>query len=321
MQIEELYTKQEEVIKLLTNAKKKNKLVHAYLFEGDLGTGTLEAAKYFAMMLLCEEDNAPCLKCRTCERINFNSHANVVLIEPFADVIRKEQIENLMHDFSLTALEKGPQIYIIKDADKMNLSAANALLKFLEEPALEHYAILLTRNHKRMLDTIVSRCQHIHFKPILRTYIEDELLKEDVDKDLAYVISHITSDLGEAKKYADEGKLNIYLNLAKKIATATLKKKDPYVEYYLNRNTLLDEKDKSWHFIFFDLLIMIYQEMLNKLNNISYKHFLKELELVKEDNIKKQEIVEIINILNIYEERLNYNVNIDLLYSSLFVEF
>lgn len=320
MTIEELNVKQAEVIKLLQNARKKDKLVHAYLFEGDSGTGTLEAAKYFAMMLLCEEENAPCLKCRTCERIEFNSHLNVVLIEPFADMIRKEQIENLMHDFSLTALERGPQIYIIKDADKMNASAANSLLKFLEEPAPNHYAVLLTTNHKKMLDTIISRCQFIHFKPVSRTYIEEQLLAEDIDPDLAYVISHITSDLAEARKYAAEGKLNIFLNLAKKVATSRLRKKDPYVDYYLNRNILTEEKEKSWHFIFFDTLILIYQEMLNKLNNQPTKHFTQTLENVREQNIDKNEILRIINVLNTYEERLNYNVNIELLYSSLFVE-
>ena len=98
MTYEVLKKNQPEVIKLLHNAKNKNKLVHAYLFEGDSGTGILEAAKYFAMMLLCDEET-PCFKCNTCERIEYNSHLNVVLIEPIGDVIRKEQVENLMHDF------------------------------------------------------------------------------------------------------------------------------------------------------------------------------------------------------------------------------
>ena len=234
MTYEELKKNQSEVIKLLKNAKNKNKLVHAYLFEGDSGTGTLEAARYFAMMLLCNEEE-PCLKCSVCERIEYNSHMNVVLIEPIGDVIRKEQIENLMHDFSMTSLEKGPQIYIIKDADKMNSSAANALLKFLEEPAPDHYAILLTSNHKRLLDTIVSRTQYIHFKPVPRTFIVEQLTQMGVDKDCAYVISHITADFGEAKKFIEEGKLVLFINLAKKIILAPYKKKDQYIEYYLNK--------------------------------------------------------------------------------------
>lgn len=319
MKYEELLKNQEEVIKLLNNAKNKNRLVHAYLFEGDSGTGILEAARYFAMMLLCEEDK-PCLKCSICERIQYNSHMNVVLIEPIGDVIRKEQIENLMHDFSMTSLEKGPQIYIIKDADKMNSAAANALLKFLEEPAPNHYAILLTNNHKRLLDTIVSRTQHIHFKPVPRNYIVEQLIQMGVEKDAAYVISHITADFGEAKKFIEEGKLVLFINLAKKIAVAPFKKKDQYVEYYLNKQLLDSEKDKSWHWIFLDILILIHQEIFKKADGESELYFTSILDQIKEEQINKQQILDDLELLNKYEERLNYHVNIDLLYTSLFIE-
>ncbi len=319
MTYEELKKNQSDVLKLLKNAKNKNKLVHAYLFEGDSGTGTLEAAKYFAMMLLCNEEE-PCLKCNTCERIEYNSHMNVVLIEPIGDVIRKEQVENLMHDFSMTSLEKGPQIYIIKDADRMNSSAANALLKFLEEPAKDHYAILLTNNHKRLLDTIVSRTQYIHFKPVPKTFIVEQLTTMGVEKDAAYVISHITADFGEAKKFIEEGKLVLFINLAKKIVAAPFKKKDQYVEYYLNKQLLDQEKEKSWHLIFFDILILIHQELFKKANGENIKYFESVLDNIKEEQIDKQKVLDDLELLNKYEERLNYHVNIDLLYASLFVE-
>lgn len=320
MTYEELIKNQAEIINLIKKSIQKNKLVHAYLFEGDSGTGTIEAAKYFAMALLCQSEHKPCLKCNTCERIQYNSHLNVVTIEPFADVIRKEQIENLMHDFSMTSLEKGPQIYIIKEADKMNASAANALLKFLEEPALNHYAILLTNNHKKILDTIVSRTQYIHFKPVLKTYIVEQLLSSGVDQDVAYVISHITSDFGEAKKYIEEGKLILFINLAKKITTAKFKKRNQYVEYFLNKQLLENEKDKSWHWIFFDILILINQELYKKANGDEIKYFKNIIDNIKEDQLNKQSILRNLEILNKYEERLNYHINLDLLYTSLFIE-
>lgn len=320
MNFEELKKNQPEIIKLFHNAKQKNRLVHAYLFEGDSGTGTLEAARYFAMMLLCDEENKPCLKCNTCERIQFNSHMNVVLIEPIGDVIRKEQVENLMHDFSMTSIEKGPQIYIIKEADKMNSAAANSLLKFLEEPAPNHYAILLTNNHKKILDTIISRTQYIHFKPVARTFIIEQLLSNGVDNDVAYVISHITSDFGEAKQYIEEGKLVLFINLAKKIITAPFKRKEQYVEYYLNKQLLLNEKDKKWHWIFIDILILIHQELFKKANLEENIYFKNTLDQIKEEQINKQSVLNRLEILNKYEERLNYNVNLDLLYTSLFVE-
>lgn len=317
MTFTEILNSQKEVITLLLNAKRKDKLVHAYLFEGDNGTGTLEVAKYFAMMMLCEEE-VPCLKCNTCERIEYNSHLNVVIIEAIGDYIRKEQIENLMHDFSLTSLEKGPQIYIIKDAEKMNSSASNALLKFLEEPAPNHYAILTTTNHTRLLDTIVSRCQHIHFKPAARTLISEQLITEDIDTDLAFIASTVTNDLVYARKLVTEGKLNNYLNLARKIVLS--RKKDPYVEYYINKNLLLDESNKEWHRIFFDILILIYKEILYTLSGNEPEHFKELVEQSKRTDLTKEKVISNLNLLNNYEERLNYNVNIDLLYTSLFTQ-
>lgn len=320
MNYEELVKNQPEIINLIKKSIQKDKLVHAYLFEGDSGTGVMEAAKYFAMSLLCEESDKPCLKCNTCERIQYNSHLNVVTIEAIGDVIRKEQIENLMHDFSMTSLEKGPQIYIIQEADKMNTAAANALLKFLEEPASNHYAILTTTNHKKLLDTIVSRTQYLHFKPVAKTYIVDQLLANGVDSDVAYVISHITSDFAEAKKFIEEGKLVLFINLARKITAAKFKKRNQYVEYYLNKQLLDSEKDKRWHWIFFDILILIHQELYKKANGDETNYFKSIIDNIKEEQLNKQTILRSLEILNKYEERLNYHVNLDLLYTSLFTE-
>lgn len=320
MKLEELQVNQSEVIRLFTNSLKKNRLSHAYLFEGDSGTGTYEAALYFAMMLLCEESDGPCLKCNTCERIKFNSHMNVVVVEPIGEVIRKEQIENLMHDFSMTSLEKGPQIYIIKEADRMNLNASNALLKFLEEPAENHYAILLTNNHSKILDTIISRTQYIHFKPVARTYIVEQLTNNGVEDDIAYIISHLTADFGEAKKFVNEGKLVLFINLAKKIMLAPSKKKNYFIEYYLNKELLVLEKEKRWHWTFFDILILMYQELLKKIEGSNDYYFKSIIDNIKDDLIDRQLIFKALNTLNKYEERLNYNVNFDLLYSSCFIE-
>ncbi len=270
-------------------------------------------------MLLCDSE-VPCLKCNVCERIIYNSHMNVVTIEPIGETIRKEQIENLMHDFSYTALEKGPQVYIIKEADKMNSSAANSLLKFLEEPAPDHYAVLLTNNHKRLLDTIVSRTQFIHFKPVAREYIVKQLINNGTDIDLSYIISHLTSDLSDAKRYIEEGKLQIVINLAKKIIAAPYKKRDPYVDYYLNKKTILEVEDKSWHNIFIDTMILIVQEMLKKADGTKDVYFNSVLDQIRDDQLDKAKLLNDLDVLNKYEERLNYNVNIDLLYTSLFVE-
>ena len=317
MKIKELIKSQPEVIKFLLNSKKKNKLVHAYMFEGDSGSGLVEAAKYFAMMLLCDQEE-PCLECNVCRRIEKDNHINVTSIEPVGDVIRKEQIENLKYEFSMSSIEDGAIIYIIKEADKLNVASANALLKLLEEPLPNHYAILLTNNHNKILDTIVSRCVLLHFKPASQKYLINEIKKLGANPDLAYVISNITSDKSETRKYIEEGKLQLVVNLAKRCASSVYKRRDIYVDYFTQKK-VLENNDKIWHWIFLDSLILIYQEIAKKINGQETTYFNDVINLVKPDQ-DISEITKVLEIISSYQERLNYNVNIDLLYTSMFIE-
>ena len=317
MKINELIKSQPEVIKFLQNSKNKGKLVHAYMFEGDSGSGLYEAAKYFAMMLLCDK-NEPCLECDVCRRVEQDSHINVSCVEPNGDYIKKDQIEKLKYDFSMSSIESGAIIYIIKDADKLNIAAANALLKLLEEPLPNHYAILLTNNHNKILDTIVSRCVLLHFKPATQATLIQEIKKLGANLDLAYLISNITSDKSETRKFIEEGKLQLVLNLAKRCASSPYKHRDMHVDYFTQKK-VLDNNDKSWQWIFLDSLILIYQEIAKKLNNQETVYFNDVINLVKPD-VRVEQIIKSLDIISRYEERLNYNVNIDLLYTSLFVE-
>lgn len=318
MKVQDLFNYQKEAMQILTNAYDKDHLVHAYLFDGDAGTGTIDAAIYMAKKLICQKENSPCLNCTDCKRIDSNSHLNYIYIEPVNDTIKKEQIEALIHDFSMSSLEKGSQVYIIKDADKMNAAASNALLKFLEEPNTNHYAFLTTTNYKRLLATIVSRCQLIHFKPVPKEFLMSKLDDCGVDKDVSYVASFLTSDLEVAMKYIEEGKLSTFLNIALKIVDKDIKVKDPYVEYFRNRLIFLEEKDKNYHRLFLDILVLVYQEILKTLVSSKCEYFENIIDNKVNERFSKNEIIEKLELINMYQERFNYNVNLDLQYTSLF---
>lgn len=318
MKSDTLFKYQEEAMTLLVKAYKKQKLAHAYIFDGENGTGINDAAIYMAKQLICKSNDAPCMQCNDCKQIDARTHLNYIYIEPDNDVIKKEQIEKLIHDFSMTSLDNSAQVYVIQSADKMNTSAANALLKFLEEPIMNRYAFLTTSNHNRMLDTIVSRCQMIHFKPIPKEYLVDQLKAIGVENDIAYVLSHLTTEKEEAMKYIEEGKILNYLTVAKKIIDKDIKNKDPYIEYYRNRQMFIEEKDKTYHRFFLDVLVLIYQELLKKANKVTEKYFIDILNILKPEEIDKEKIINKLELINLYQERFNYYVNIDLQYASLF---
>lgn len=317
MKTSDLFNYQKEAMRLLNNSYEKDKLVHAYLLDGDKGSGTVDAAIYMAKKLICKSEKKPCNTCNDCKRIDSHTHLNFLYIEPTNDSIKKEQIENLIHEFSMSSMEGNTKVYIIKDADKMNTSAENSLLKFLEEPNPNHYAFLTTTNYRRLLPTIVSRCQLIHFKPIPKNYLIDKLIDCGIEKDISYIISFLTSDLDTALKYIEEGKVTNFLTIAKKIINKDLKGKDPYVEYYRNKILFLEEKDKDYHRLFLDMLILIYQELLKKIMNQNITYFKDELE-VEDIKLTKEDIIRKLDLLNLFQERFNYFVNLDLQYTSLF---
>lgn len=317
MKIEELKVYQKDIIRFLLNAKKENKLVHAYLFEGTNGSGTIEAAKYFAMMQLCNEEE-PCLKCQTCEKVRYNSHINVVLIEPIDNMIRKDQIEYLMRDFNKTSMNDQSLIYIIKDADKMNTASENALLKILEEPAPGHYAILTTENKNNILNTIISRCQVLHFNSLTNEYIEQLLIENKVDSSFAKVISNYIYNIDESLNISTDQKYIDRYNIICKIITNLLNKKDAYTDYFLNKE-MFDTIEE--HQFFFMTMLVIFKELLKIKNNKEQSSYFESI--IKNVNLNKityEDIYKKIEIIMEYQKRLGSYPNMSLLYSAFFAK-
>ena len=67
MKNEDLFNYQYEAMRLLINGFDKDRMVHAYLLDGEAGTGSIDAAKYMAKKLICKKDNAPCMSCGDCK--------------------------------------------------------------------------------------------------------------------------------------------------------------------------------------------------------------------------------------------------------------
>ena len=181
MDFSTLLRTQTKVIKLLNNSILKNRLVGVYLFEGAKGTQKIEAAYYFASLLMCEKENKPCGECLSCRRIKEGKHPRIFFIEPASKGnILKSQIDELEHEFSLVSLEEGIRVFIIKDIDKATLEASNRLLKFLEETSSTTYGILTTENLQSVINTIKSRSQIVSFAKVPRDVIIEEYTKRGI---------------------------------------------------------------------------------------------------------------------------------------------
>lgn len=185
----------------LTLSYEKGRMSHAYLFEGTDHSRLREIAILYTQLLLCQQatSHIPCGNCSNCRRVKEGNHPNVLTLVRETTQIRKEQIDELIRQMSQKGFEKGKKVYMIEEADRMNLSAANALLKFLEEPAGDVVAILMTEAPAKMLPTIQSRCQKISFVPPTREHFAEHLQNiHGLTPSMAATLAMLTLDEQEA---------------------------------------------------------------------------------------------------------------------------
>ena len=150
----------------LMRSVQAGRIVHALLFSGPRGTGKRTAANWFAQAMLCRGEDKPCGECPACKRFLAGAHPDVRIVRPEKNVIKVDAIRDLIDYLSMRPYEGGKHIAIIEQADKMNASAQNALLKTLESPAGDVMFFLLTDSMGSLLSTILSRCQNVRFTPL-----------------------------------------------------------------------------------------------------------------------------------------------------------
>lgn len=323
MKFETLLKTQRKIIKLFHNSLRKKRLVHIYLFEGAKGTPKLEAAYYFAAMMLCRETEKPCLRCRDCLRVQKEIHPSVFLVRPETGTIRKQQIETLEREFSLTALSEDARIFIIEDIEKATLTAANSLLKFTEELDGDKFGIMLTENVNQVLPTIRSRAQIVSFEKLPPEVVAEELISKGVEEETSRVLSKLTNSVEECMELIGEGKILDLIELARKVGLSLAGGNGaPLLTFYEEGKFLLEDSDRRSHRLFLDLLIMLANDelayILGDEEGILFINTIPKIApyLQVDYETKLREVEKLLN----YKNRLNYNVNLELFYADLLIE-
>lgn len=157
----------EQIIAQLHHAIQTNRIAGAYLFVGPVGVGKETVANHFAKSINCLElDDGACGTCISCRKTDDGNHPDTQIVSPSGAWIRIDQIRELQKRIVYRPYEGVRKVAILREAERMNLEAANCLLKTLEEPPAESVLILLTSNLDALLPTIRSRCQIIKFNPL-----------------------------------------------------------------------------------------------------------------------------------------------------------
>ena len=186
-----------EVKAALLRQFERKRIPNALLFAGPDGVGKKQFALELARMFVCASRTpaGACDECAACRRVDsfsfptsdkgddydrvfFSQHPDVGLVIPFKRNLRVGAIRELEREANFRPYEATARIFIVENADKMNDTASNALLKTLEEPPSTSHIILLAARPDHLLQTIRSRTQIMRFAPVPAREIEKVLIEK-----------------------------------------------------------------------------------------------------------------------------------------------
>ncbi len=299
------------------NAMEQDKVSHAYILQGEKGSGKKLLSFSYAKALLCElGTGSACNTCKSCLQMNHGNHPDYTMVShEKPNVISVEDIRSQVnHSVSIKPYSSKRKIYVIEDAHKMNVQAQNALLKTLEEPPSYVSIILLTSNIEALLQTIRSRCIELN----VRALPDEDIIK--------YLMHHKMIPDYQAKICASFARGN--LGKAIELATGThfdeMKEDMLYFLKHMDQKSVSEiskwgkekvEKDYDIE-SFFDLLTMWFRDILLYKSTNTAKHliFSEEVQYIKKiaEKTSFEKLQRSIEAIDECKTRLTYNVNSEL---------
>lgn len=307
-----LEAEQPLVYQTIHNMIDRRQLPHALIFYGDKSTSKKEMAIHLTKYLYSSLFNEDIETSHHSRRIDDNSFTNLMMIEPTKGTIKKEQIISIIDEANKSSLEDGPKVFIFNDADNLNQSSANSLLKFIEEPLDDIYIIFLVNNLNSMLPTIKSRCALLSFRPLNKEFLKEKLNLEGVDPNVMSVITEYTQDFDEVKKIInDESMMSIY-SLVSELFNEPVENGGSFILYFNESfNKLSDSNTDFFISLFIYFLNDIFKVSLFNSENIVWKGERARITALS-NLIDKDALVEIIKDTLEVKNRLKYHINFKL---------
>lgn len=181
------------------NGSNSQAMTHSWLFVGPPGSGRSNAAVSFAAALVCKEDG--CGNCTDCNTVMSSTHVDVERFNPTGLSIKADEVRELIARSSWSPSVGGWRIVIIEDADRLTETAANALLKTIEEPETHTVWLLCAPALSDVPVTIRSRCRHVQLRTPSTGSVKDFLTNQSkVSESIAEFASRVSQGhIGRAR--------------------------------------------------------------------------------------------------------------------------
>lgn len=167
----------ERIKKLLRRAVMEGRVSQGLIFAGPAGVGKHKFALALAQAINCEsqKEGEACGQCPQCSKIAASEHVDVVTISPDGQFIKIGQMREMSSDAQFRPYEGRRRVFILDEAHRLKMEAANSILKILEEPPSTSLIILITSKPYALIETIRSRCQVLGFAPLADGELESFL--------------------------------------------------------------------------------------------------------------------------------------------------
>lgn len=308
---------QKQVKEHFQSALQIGKISHAYILNGEAGSGRHMLADAFAKALLCDnKDNTDaCDICKSCIQAESGSHPDIRYITHEKASISVDDIrEQLNNDIQIKPYSSEYKVYIVSDANKMTEQAQNALLKTVEEPPSYAVILLLTDNVHALLPTIQSRCVILNTKPLNREDIAAYLMKHlSMEREQAQIAAGFCQgNMGKAIRFANsedfQGMKEDVLKLLKNIDVLELPEIVETIRLFAQQKGMIND--------YLDLMLLWYRDVLmfkvtKDANLLLYQNEYSDIS--KQASTRTYEDIE--NILQAIDKakiRLDANVNFEI---------
>ena len=307
------------IIKYISSAVQADAVSHAYILNGERGSGKRLLANLFAMSLQCQnraEDGEACGECQSCKQAQSGNQPDIIKVtHEKPNTISVDDIRTQVNnDIVIKPYSSKYKIYIIPEADLMSAQAQNALLKTIEEPPEYAVIMLLTENAEALLPTIRSRCVMMKLRNIkdqlVKKYLMEQMEIPDYKADVC--VAFAQGNMGKAIMLATSE----YFNEIKEEVVHLLRNIDE-----MNVSELMDAVKKCMTYKmeindYLDMIAIWYRDVLiyKATKNVDRVVFSDQLRYIKA-RASKSSYEGIENILDAIEKakaRLKANVNFEL---------